>query len=142
MRLAHFSDLSFRVLLYAAAHNDRLVTIDEMYKSLEVSRGHLMKVVNNMTTCGFMRAVKGRAGGVTLNLAPKDITLAMVVRETETDFAQVACMRPDGACTLAKFCKLPCPLREAMDAYLAVLEKYTLADVDVSKRLNPPVIER
>lgn len=138
MRLATFSDLSFRVLLYAAAHSDRLVTIDEMHKTLRVSRGHLMKVVNKLTTAGLLRAVRGRSGGIELNKGTDEIDLATVIREGEIDFAQVECMRGDGnMCTLAKFCKLPKPLQEAMDAYLGVLEQYTLSDIDISKRINP-----
>jgi len=137
MRLATFSDLSFRVLLYAAAHSDRLVTIDEMHKTLDVSRGHLMKVVHKLTTAGFLRSVRGRTGGLALNKETNEISLASVVRESETDFAQVECMREDGgSCTFKKFCKLPKPLEEAMKAYLDVLEQYTLSDIDISKRLK------
>lgn len=138
MRLSTFSDLSFRVLFYASAHKDRLVTIDEMYKSLQVSRGHLIKVVHKLSTAGLLRSTRGRAGGVTLNKRADEINLAAVLRIVETDFAQVDCMKADGgSCTLIEFCKLPDPLEEAMAAYLAVLEQYTIADVDVSKQLNP-----
>ncbi|WP_299736491.1 Rrf2 family transcriptional regulator [uncultured Roseobacter sp.] len=136
MRLAAFSDLSFRVLLYAAAHDDRLVTIEEIHTNLKVSRGHLMKVVHKLTTAGVLRSVRGRAGGITLNKPKREISLASVIRSGETDFAQVECMRADGGtCTFTGFCKLPGPLNEAMDAYLGVLEKYTLEDIEVSSRI-------
>jgi len=141
MRLATFSDLSFRVLLYASAHADRLVTINEMHKELRVSRGHLMKVVHKLTTAGVLRSVRGRTGGIELNKHSDDISLASVIRSTETDFAQVECMRADGgSCTLSKFCKLPKPLEEAMNAYLGVLEQYSLSDIDVSSRINPSAV--
>ena len=136
MRLTNFSDISFRVLLYAAAHEDRLVTIDEMTETLKVSRGHLMKVVHNLTSNGFLISLRGRGGGLKLGKKPGAINLADVLRKTETDFAQVECMREGNECTLTGFCKLPNILHEAMRAYLQVLSKYTLEDVDVLGKLR------
>ena len=54
MRLTGFSDLSFRVLLFTATKQDKLVTIDEMNEFYSVSRGHLMKVVNALTRSGYL----------------------------------------------------------------------------------------
>ena len=138
MRLSNFSDLSYRVLLFSAAHPDRLVTIDEMVGALKVSRGHLMKVVHNLTTKGYLRSVRGRGGGLSLGKTPSEINLGAVLRETETDFAQVECMRANGTCTLTTICRLPHPLHEAMAAYLNVLDQYSLQDVSIANHINPP----
>lgn len=131
MRLTSFSDLSYRVLLYAASHPERLVTIDEMNRFYDVSRGHLMKVVNGLTRAGFLKSVRGRTGGVSLARAPKDINLAAVLRATEPDFQIVECMRPDNACAITQGCRLKMPMAEAMAAFLESIGKYTLADVQI-----------
>ena len=86
MRLTGFSDLSFRVLLYAATRPDKLVTIDEMNKFYSVSRGHLMKVVNALTRSGYLESIRGRSGGLRLAQPAEEINLASVLRATETDF--------------------------------------------------------
>ena len=133
MRLTSFSDLSFRVLLYAAAHPDRLVTIDEMNGFYDVSRGHLMKVVNGLTRSGYLISTRGRAGGVKLARNPEDINLAAVLRATEADFHLVECMRSDNKCAITPGCRLKSPMFEAMAAFLETLGRYTLADIQLDK---------
>jgi len=41
MRLTDFSDYALRVLMYAAANRDRLITIEETAQVYGVSRAHL-----------------------------------------------------------------------------------------------------
>ncbi len=129
MRLTNFSDLSFRVLLYAASKQHRLVTIDEMYNFYDVSRGHLMKVVNGLTRAGYLEAVRGRTGGLRLARSPEEINLAAVLRTTETDFSLVECMRPGNKCNLSPMCRLKAPLDDAMASFMETMGKYTLADI-------------
>ena len=133
MRLTSYSDLSLRVLLYSAAHPDRLVTIDEMNGFYDVSRGHLMKVVNGLTRSGFLVSTRGRSGGVKLARHPKEINLAAVLRATEPDFHLVECMRQDNRCAITPGCRLKSPIFEAMAAFLETLGKYTLADIQLDQ---------
>ncbi len=66
MRLTNFSDYALRVLMYAAAQQDRLITIEETADVYGISRAHLMKVVNRLTRAGYLKAVRGRSGGLAL----------------------------------------------------------------------------
>ncbi|XAT61504.1 Rrf2 family transcriptional regulator [Rhodobacteraceae bacterium Araon29] len=129
MRLTGFSDLSFRVLLFTATKQDKLVTIDEMNEFYSVSRGHLMKVVNALTRSGYLESIRGRSGGLRLARPPEDINLAAVLRETEADFSLVECMRAGNTCKLSPMCRLKSPLNEAMTAFMETLGKYTLEDI-------------
>lgn len=129
MRLTGFSDLSFRVLLFTATKQDKLVTIDEMNEFYSVSRGHLMKVVNALTRSGYLESIRGRSGGLRLARPPEDINLAAVLRATEADFSLVECMRPGNTCKLSPMCRLKSPLNEAMTAFMETLGKYTLEDI-------------
>src|SRR5689334_14951689 len=85
-RLTTFSDYALRVLMYAAVAGDRLITIEETAKTYNISRAHLMKVVNILTRTGYLKGVRGRAGGFTLAKSPEAINLGTVVRATEPDF--------------------------------------------------------
>ena len=105
MRLTNFSDLSFRVLIFAAHKRGKLFTIDEMNAFYDVSRGHLMKVVNTLTRAGYLEAVRGRSGGLRLARPANEINLAAVLKATETDFRLVECMRADNKCRLAPGCR-------------------------------------
>ena len=138
MRLTGFSDLSFRVLLYAATRPDKLVTIDEMNKFYSVSRGHLMKVVNALTRSGYLESIRGRSGGLRLARPAEEINLASVLRATETDFNLVECMRPGNKCKLSPMCRLKSPLNEAMYSFMETLGKYTLADIILQESAFAP----
>ena len=129
MRLTMMSDYALRVLLYAAAHPDRLVTIDETQEAYAISRGHLMKIVGVLAGAGILRSQRGRAGGFTLGRAPEDIRLGDVLRLTEPDFDMVECLTPANACGLTARCRLPGVVSEALDAFMAVMDRHSLADL-------------
>ncbi len=129
MRLTNFSDYALRVLLYAAARHDELITIEETAKVYGISKAHLMKVVNQLTRAGYLKAVRGRSGGLILAMRPNKISLGDVVRATEPDFALVECFSPDNRCLITPRCRLRGVLKEALGAFIATLDRYTLADL-------------
>lgn len=129
MRLTRFSDYSLRVLMYAASRNERLITIEETAAAYRISRTHLMKVCHQLTRAGFLRAVRGRSGGLTLAKAPSEIRIGEVLRLTEPDFALVECFGDGNGCAIAPHCRLQGVLHEALSAFLATIDRYTLADL-------------
>lgn len=139
MRLTTFSDYALRVLMYAAMADGRLITIEETAKLYGISRAHLMKVVNALTKAGYVKGVRGRSGGFTLARPPAEINLGHVVRATEPDFALVECFASGSQCIITRPCRLPHVLNEALGAFIATLERYTLADVMLRPRdFMPP----
>jgi len=134
MQLTKFSDYALRVLLFAHAAGDRLVTIEEIAAAYRISRAHLMKVVNALTRAGFLTPVRGRSGGVRLAKPADKIVLGAVVRATEPDFALVECFSTGNQCMITGCCRLPSVLGEALDAFLCVLDQHTLASVALRPR--------
>ena len=133
MRLTRFSDYSLRVLMYAASRGERLITIEETAATYRISRSHLMKVCHQLTRAGLLRAVRGRSGGLVLAKAPSEIGIGEVLRLTEPDFALVECFGGGKDCAIAPRCRLQGVLHEALAAFLATVDRYTLADL----MLNP-----
>lgn len=129
MRLTMASDYALRVLLFAAAHGDRMVTIDETLAAHDISRGHLMKVVRELATAGLLRSQRGRGGGFTLGRPPEAIPLGEVVRVTEPDFQMVECFGPGSNCSIIPACRLPGVLNKALAAFMDVMDAHTLRDV-------------
>jgi len=129
MRLTNFSDYALRVLLYAAARRDELITIEETAKVYGISKAHLMKVANQLTRAGYLKAVRGRSGGLSLAMRPNKIRLGDVVRATEPDFALVECFGADNQCRITPRCRLRGVLKEALGAFISTLDRYTLADL-------------
>ncbi|PRP95511.1 HTH-type transcriptional repressor NsrR [Enhygromyxa salina] len=132
MRLTKHSDYALRVLIYVAAVRDRerLISTEEISESYAISSHHLVKVVGKLGKAGYLEIKRGRGGGVRLARDPEAIRIGEVIAATEPDFAFVECMQ-DGnqACPLTGACALVPPLQEAQEAFLAVLDRYTLADV-------------
>ncbi|MGE0338920.1 MAG: Rrf2 family transcriptional regulator [Xanthobacteraceae bacterium] len=134
MRLTKFSDYALRVLMYAAVRKERLITIDEVSKVYGISRAHLMKVVNQLSRAGYLTAVRGRSGGITLAKRPNAVRLGDVVRATEPDFALVECFEMRNECVVTARCRLRGVLDEALSAFIRTLDRYTLADLILNPR--------
>ncbi|HYC05229.1 MAG TPA: Rrf2 family transcriptional regulator [Azospirillaceae bacterium] len=129
MRLTVQTDYSLRVLLYLGLRPDRLCSIREIAGAYGISENHLMKVVHRLGLFGFVRTVRGRNGGLALARPAADLGVGEVVRRTEEDMVLVECFSPDGKCPISGACTLQGVLDEALAAFLAVLDRYTLADL-------------
>ena len=130
MRLTAYSDYALRVLMYLAVKRDGLATIAEIAESYDISENHLMKVAHQLGVAGYVETVRGRGGGLRLAKPIEAIGLADVVRYTEPDLAIVSCFRPvDAPCAIRPCCVLRRALEKARDAFMAVLEDYTLGDL-------------
>ncbi len=64
----------------------------------------------------------------------RDINIGQVVRETEDKLDVVGCLGQRGYCRIERVCVLRGVLRDAIQAFLAVLDGYTLADLIKPKR--------
>lgn len=126
MRLTRYTDYAMRVLLYLGAQpTDRLSSIAEMADAYDISQNHLMKVVSDLVNAGYLESVRGRFGGVRLARSPAEINIGEAIRHTEDSFALVDC----APCIIAPACGLTSVLAEALAAFMAVLEGYTLEDL-------------
>ena len=125
MRLTRYTDYALRVLLYVAAKPDDLCSIGEIARAYGISQNHLMKVVNDLANAGYVATVRGRSGGVRLGRPAAEINIGEVVRHTEDGFEVVDC----ATCVIAPICGLSRALDEAVRAFLAVLDSYTLGDL-------------
>jgi len=130
MKLTRFTDYSLRVLIYLAAESGRHATIAEIAAAFGVSENHLTKVVHFLGKQGWLANVRGKGGGLGLAQAPERIVIGHVVRATEGAAMPAECFgdEPD-SCSIARICRLRGVLKEAVAAFHAVLDAYTLADL-------------
>ena len=130
MRLTVYTDYSLRMLIYLGLRPEGLSTIQEIADAYGISKNHLMKVAHQLGLTGYVETVRGRNGGLRLARPADEIGIGEVVRSTEEDFALVECFDPEhNRCAISPVCQLQAALGEALDAYLSVLDRYTLADV-------------
>ncbi len=138
MRLSEYTDYTLRVLMYCAAHRDRLVTIGELAEAHGLSKNHLMKVVNDLARQGLLETTRGRGGGLRLLAEPERIRIGDVVRSTETDFRLVECFDPaTNACSLSPRCRLKHLFDGALAAWFAALDGATLANLVPGRPATP-----
>ena len=122
------TDYALRVLIHVAIADGKLITISDIAESFDISKQHLMKVANDLSQKGYLDTVRGRGGGIRLRRLPRDINIGQVVRETEDRLDVVGCLgRRD--CAIERVCVLRGVLHDAIQAFLAVLDGYTLADL-------------
>ena len=129
MHVTRYTDYSLRVLIYLAVQSDRLATIQEIADSYDISKNHLMKVVHQLNKKGYIETVRGKKGGMRLRMAPSDINVGVLVRETEQDRNIVECFASKDACRISPVCGLKGMFGEALNAFMKTLDQYTLEDV-------------
>ncbi|HJV28810.1 MAG TPA: Rrf2 family transcriptional regulator [Aromatoleum sp.] len=129
MHLTQHTDYALRMLIYLGANADRLVTIAEVSERFDVSRSHLMKVANQLVRDGFVEGLRGKGGGLRLGRAPGKINIGEVVRCMERGMELVECFGGESHCLLTPNCRLKGVLGKALEAFLATLDGYSLADL-------------
>ncbi|MCA0149988.1 MULTISPECIES: Rrf2 family transcriptional regulator [Rossellomorea] len=131
MRLTLYTDYSLRVLIFLASKpKDELSNIKEIADAYSISKNHLMKVTYELGKMGMIETIRGRNGGIRLAQSPEDINIGKLVRATEEDFHLVECFDAENnSCIITPVCGLKHVLGKALNAYLSVLDDYTLSDL-------------
>ena len=133
MRLTTFTDYSLRVLIYLGTHSDQRAAVGEIAVAYGISRNHLMKVILFLAEEGYVLTTRGKGGGVGLKLDPERIRIGDVVRKSEAGSVLVECFsRETSECRIERSCLLRGAFQKAVQAFYAVLDTYTLADLLVN----------
>ena len=130
MQLTYFSDYALRLVLYLAAHPDRVVSVQEISRAYDVSSHHMVKVARLLVGRGIVTAVRGRRGGLQLNVPADRLTIGALVRQTEPNFNVVECFDAvENTCPIAPACGLKGIFNRARGAFLGVLDEHTIAEL-------------
>lgn len=136
MHITRYTDYSLRVLMYLAVHNDRLSTIRDIAESYDISKNHLMKIVQQLSAKGYIEAMRGKNGGIRLACSPRDINIGKLVRDIELGSPLVECFGQDNVCVITPACQLKRVLAEALESFFKTLDRYSLADMVPPPREN------
>ncbi|MDR3414352.1 MAG: Rrf2 family transcriptional regulator [Formivibrio sp.] len=128
MHLTRFTDYGLRTLIYLALRPDDRASIAEISGAYQISECHMVKVVHHLGRVGLIKTTRGRNGGIRLAHPAADIYLGAVIRATEPSLALMECLAGD-TCAIGGICCLQNIMDEAQKAMLAVLDRYSLADV-------------
>lgn len=130
MQLSLHADYGLRVLLYLGSHPGEIVSTKRISEAYGISKNHLVRVMQTLGEHGYVRVIPGRSGGVTLAKDPAAIRLGEVVRAAEPTMDLVECFDQEtNTCPIIHVCGLKSHLARALEAFLAELNKNTLADL-------------
>lgn len=130
MRLTAYSDYSIRILAYLTLKAENKSTIAEVSETYGISKEHVRKIVHHLVKEGYITSTRGRLGGLLIAKEAHEINIGELVRTTEADFNIVECFDDENNdCILKGACKLQAILNTALQAFLEVLDQYTLKDL-------------
>jgi Rrf2 family nitric oxide-sensitive transcriptional repressor len=130
VQLSLHADYGLRVLLYLGSHPGQIISTQQISDAYGISKNHLVRVMQTLGDAGYVRVIPGRSGGVTLAKDPSEIRLGDVVRDSEPNLHLVECFEPEtNTCPIIAVCGLKTRLAEALNAFIAELNKQTLADL-------------
>ncbi|KEZ76816.1 RrF2 family transcriptional regulator [Salinisphaera hydrothermalis] len=129
MQLTTHTDYSLRLLIYLAVRDDdQPVQVGDVAARYGISAHHMAKVAQTLVQLGYIHSYRGRGGGVALAMAPARINIGAVVRQTES-FKLLECFGPGSTCPIDPACRLKQALGEAQQAFVQVLDAYTLEQI-------------
>jgi len=137
MRLRLHTDYALRVLIYLAVRPGERTRVRDIAAAYDVSHHHLTKVVQRLQRGGWLATARGQGGGISLCIPPEQINVGTLVRELESAGGLVSCLDPDGDCIITPACGLKGAFEEALEAFMAVLDGYSLADLTGGRRRRP-----
>lgn len=130
MRLTSFTDFGLRALMRMACLPGRAFSTAELADEFALSRHHLTKIMAALAQAGIVTTRRGAGGGARLARPAAQIRLGDIVRVLETGQALVECFTAGGGnCSITGCCRLKARLQRAEAAFLADLDRSTLADV-------------
>lgn len=136
MQLKKYTDYALRVLIFTGMKADKeLTSIKEISEVFSISQHHIGKIVFELNKQALIETIRGRNGGIRLAKDPKEINVGMIVRELEQDFNLFECFdKHSNHCILSPACKLKHVLHDALEAFFAVLDQYTLKDLIINEK--------
>jgi Rrf2 family nitric oxide-sensitive transcriptional repressor len=136
MRLTSFTDYGLRALMHMASAPGRGFSTAELADEFGISRHHLIKIMQRLVRGGIVATRRGGGGGATLARTPHEISLGDIVRVLEEGQALVECFAAGGGhCSIDGCCRLKGRLRAAERTFIAELDRSTLADIALPRRL-------
>lgn len=135
MQLSLHADYALRALIYLSTHPGEVVTTKRISAAYGISRHHLVRVMQTLGEHGYVNVTAGRSGGVSLAKDPRKIKLGQVVRDAEPNLRLVECFDMEtNTCPIVSTCGLKPLLNGALEAFLAEMDRHTLADLLTPRR--------
>lgn len=130
MRVSTRGRYALRLMLDLAMNNTgEPVRLKDVAKRQEISEKYLEQIISILNKTGFVKSVRGPAGGYSLKWKPEEYTVGMILRLTEGSLAPVDCVEDGTDCGRADQCVTVMLWQKLNDAINSVVDNITLADL-------------
>lgn len=130
MRLTIRTNLAMRVLMACAVNPGVSITKSDIAERCNASKNHLGQVIRHLARLGYIRAIRGRNGGMYLAMPAEQVRVGAVFRMFEADLPFAECFsEKHNNCPLSESCWLKPALRNAVESFYASLDAVSLADL-------------
>lgn len=125
------TDYSIRALTYIARNKDRIVSITELVKELDIPKPFLRKILQLLSTSGVLKSYKGKNGGFELAIKPEKIRLLDLMEIFQGKFKLSDCLFKKKICPN----QISCKLREQLDSLEELVEN-KVKEITLASLLN------
>lgn len=126
------TDYALRAIAHLATCANFESTIPEMAEAIQVNAPYLRKVVDKLRDAEIVVAQRGRGGGISLAIAPEQLTMLDVVNATDPIERIGKC--PLGLPDHIKLCPLHAELDDALARIEQVLRSRTIGELLAVRR--------
>jgi len=127
-RLSKKSEYALRAVLYLSREKG-VCTTSDIAKHQEVPKAFLKKIIQYLSVAGLIISVKGKNGGVKLNVSPEKLTVREVIEKIEGPLFLNDCLIHEGACKRDKVCPLHEMWKKGQEALLDVLGSHNFKEL-------------
>lgn len=129
MRLNKSTGHAIRVLIECARDEGVLVKVADLATALDLTTQNVFKIVHILSRNGLISAARGRNGGVRLARPATQIRLGDIVRAMEATDIELEVASKSKRAGVADFKGVNRMLDDALEAFVAVLDQHTLAEM-------------
>lgn len=130
MKLNHFTDIGMRILIHLS-HLDENETssLDKLSDTFQISRNHLIKVVQFLSQNKLIITKRGKSGGITI--APESLTknIGDLIHLLEQDQSPIINCYAKPCIFSSQNCKLKSVFNIGYSSFITSLNQYTLNDL-------------
>ena len=121
-------EYALRAVLHLAKH-ETVCTTEDIAKTQLIPRPFLKKIISSLRVAGLITSVKGKKGGVVLNVSPQDISFRSVLEKIEGPIFLNTCLVHKGACERDQTCPMHEVWQKCQEAIRKIMESQNFGDL-------------
>ena len=129
------TDYAVRALCCIVEQKQKVISSDQLVKSLKMPRPFLRKILQTLNKEGLLNSSKGKGGGFALAISPEKITLTDVMKIFQGPLKLNECTFKKKVCPNVKDCLLKKKIDEIEKEVSAKLKAITVASI-IKKEVN------